>query len=102
MDNSAVFQVEAAKEFVVGNIYAASFVYCRGVRLITVVPSQNRSAAFMFDNADGIAERTVAAYYGDTEININGRDLHDALRSLKQELESAKGPQAQADAVRRA
>ena len=35
-----MFQAEAAKELSVGQIYAASFVYCRGVRLITVVAGE--------------------------------------------------------------
>lgn len=88
MDNSAVFQVEAVKELAVANIYAASFVYCRGVPLITVVTGQGRSAVFMFDNADGIAERTVAEYYEGGL--IDGKALHDALRALKNELDAVR------------
>lgn len=87
-----MFQAEAAKELSVNQIYAASFVYCRGVRLITVLSGERGSVAFFFDNADGLAERTLAEYYEGGL--IAGNALHKALRALKNELNAAK-----ADAV---
>jgi len=84
-----IFRAEDVKEKSIANIYAASFVYCRGVQLITVVTDRRRSSVFLFNNAASAADLALQEYY-DGGL-VSGRDLHEALATLKKEADSARG-----------
>ena len=83
-----VFQAGDVKEKSVANIYAASFIYARGVQLVTVTADCGRSSIFIFNNADDGADRALREYYAGCL--ISGRDLHEALGILKKEADTAR------------
>ena len=84
-----VFKADDVKELNVGNIYAASFIYGRGVQLVTVIVDRGRSSIFVFNNADDGADRALQEYYAGGL--ISGRDLHEALGVLKKEVDTVRG-----------
>ena len=84
-----VFQAGDVKEKSIGNIYAASFIYARGVQLATVITDRGRSSIFIFNNADNGADRALQDYYAGGL--ISGRDLHEALGVLKKEADTVRG-----------
>ncbi len=88
MENSGVFSVDE-KELLIPSIYAASFVYAKGIRLVSVVTNQGRSAKFAFANEDGGADSALLEFYSGTP--ISGRELFEALGQLKREANEASG-----------
>ena len=84
-----VFNAADVKEKSISNIYAASFVYARGVPLATVVVGRGRSSVFVFNNSASAADRALQDYYGGAL--ISGRDLHEALATLKKEADTVRG-----------
>jgi hypothetical protein len=84
-----VFQASDVKEKSIGNIYSASFIYARGVQLVTVVTDRGRSSIFIFNNADNGADLALQDYYAGGL--VSGRDLHEALGVLKKEADMVRG-----------
>ena len=84
-----VFNAADVKEKNISNIYAASFIYARGVQLVTVIIGRARSSTFLFNNADNCADRALQDYY-DGGL-VSGRDLHEALATLKKEADTVRG-----------
>lgn len=84
-----VFRASDVSELTVRNIYAASFIYARGVQLVTVITDRGRTSGFVFNNADKGAERALQEYFGGGL--ISGRDLHEALGVLKREADTVRG-----------
>src|ERR1035441_8533541 len=81
-----VFSACDVKEKSISNIYAASFIYARGVQLVTVITGRGRSSVFVFNNAASACDLALQEYYGGAL--ISGRDLHEALGSLKHEADA--------------
>jgi hypothetical protein len=84
-----VFSAGDVKEKSIANIYAASFIYARGVQLVTVIVDRARSSIFVFNNADNGADRALQEYYAGGL--ISGRELHKALGVLKTEADTVRG-----------
>jgi hypothetical protein len=76
-------------------MYVAAFIYAKGSRLISIVPRQAQNVDVIFSNEDGLAEQAAQEYYNCAP--IPGRDLFDALSTLKREAKQSREANAAAD-----
>lgn len=76
-------------EYRARNIFEASFLYCKGGRLLTVDGTAGR-AKFVFDNKDGFARRVAQEFVLDTA--APAKSLFIAFGDLKKEADQALGP----------
>jgi hypothetical protein len=86
-----VFRVNDDVEVIARNIYVAAALYAQGIKLISAVATQRRSAEFIFANENGAGEEAIRNYFERTTV-LPARDLFEALQQLKKEATSATRP----------
>jgi hypothetical protein len=91
MENCSMFDVnDKDKEVTCDSIYLAASLYASGIRLLSAIPRQGRSSAFVFDNQDGAADVAVKAYFTRKAL-LPAKDVFEALSQLKREANAAVG-----------